>query len=84
MGAGMSRLFPTAAFALLALGSQHAFAQAPARAPHTSFPAGVIEGRVLDDTRTPVVGAMVSVVGRTTAVATTNNEGRYSLKDLPF
>src|SRR5262249_31897018 len=43
-----------------------------------------IEGRVLDDTHTPVVGAMVSVVGRTTAVATTNVEGRYSLKDLPF
>jgi Carboxypeptidase regulatory-like domain len=80
----MSRLFPTAAFAILALGSHHAFAQGPARSPHTSFPAGVIEGRVLDDTRTPVAGAMVSVVGRTTAVATTNNEGRYSLKELPF
>jgi hypothetical protein len=32
----------------------------------------------------PVAGAMVSVVGRTTAAATTDNDGRYALRELPF
>ena len=48
------------------------------------FPAGSIEGRVLDDSNTPVVGAMVSVVGRTTAAATTDRDGRYTLRELPY
>jgi hypothetical protein len=39
---------------------------------------------VLDDNRSPVVGAMVSVVGRTTAAATTDREGRYTLRELPY
>src|SRR5262249_9069929 len=78
------RLIPAAAFAILAFSGLPSYAQAPAHPPRASFPSGVIEGRVLDDTQSPVAGAMVSVVGRTTAVATTNREGRYSLRDLPF
>ncbi len=55
-----------------------------ARSSRHAFPAGSIEGRVLDDNQTPVVGAMVSVVGRTTAAASTDREGRYTLRELPF
>lgn len=44
----------------------------------------MIEGRVLDDGNKPVVGAMVSVVGRTTAAATTDREGKYMLRELPY
>jgi hypothetical protein len=79
----MSRFLPAATLALMAFSVPAAFAQTPARSQH-DFPAGAIEGRVLDETQTPVAGAMVSVVGRATAVATTDREGRYSLKDLPF
>jgi hypothetical protein len=55
-----------------------------AKSSRNSFPAGNIEGRVLDDNGIPVVGAMVSVVGRTTAAASTDRDGRYSLRELPF
>jgi hypothetical protein len=87
----MTRWIPAAAIAALVFGAPAAYAQAPnpgGRALHVKsdrgFPAGSIEGRVLDDTRTPVVGAMVSVVGRTTAAATTDREGRYTLRELPY
>jgi Carboxypeptidase regulatory-like domain/TonB dependent receptor len=80
----MNRVLFAAAFALLTFGLPSAYAQTPARSTHNTFPAGRIEGRVLDDKLAPVIGAMVSVVGRTTAVATTDSDGRYSLKDLPF
>lgn len=79
----MSRFIYAAAFTLLAF-SVPASAQTSVRSPHSSFPAGTIEGRVLDETLTPIAGAMVSVVGRATMVATTDREGRYELKDLPF
>lgn len=52
--------------------------------PDAAFPSGSIEGRVLDDNLRPVAGAMVSVVGRTTAAATTDRDGRYALRELPF
>ena len=80
----MSRFLPAAALALMAFSASTTSAQTAARSQHDSFPAGAIEGRVLDDRQAPVIGAMVSVVGRITAVATTDREGRYSLKDLPF
>ena len=81
----MSRFFPAAALALLAVNLPAAYAQTAPRPQHNAFPAGVIEGRVLDDAdQTPVAGAMVSVVGRAIAVATTDRDGRYTLKDLPF
>ena len=32
----------------------------------------------------PIAGAMVSVVGRTTAAATTDRDGRYTLRELPL
>ena len=70
-----------------ALGAPALYAQAAAKdAPsaRSAFPAGSIEGRVLDDSNAPVAGAMVSVVGRTTAAATTDRDGRYTLRDLPF
>jgi hypothetical protein len=82
----MTRWIPAAAIAALVLGAQAAYAQTPkdARPNRSAFPAGIIEGRVLDDSRTPVVGAMVSVVGRTTAAASTDRDGRYSLRELPY
>jgi hypothetical protein len=80
----MSRFLPAATLALMAFSVPPASAQTSARSQHDSFPVGAIEGRVLDDAQAPVIGAMVSVVGRATAVATTDREGRYSLKDLPF
>ena len=32
----------------------------------------------------PVAGAMVSVMGRATTAATTDRDGRYALKALPY
>src|ERR1700737_1180549 len=78
----MSRFIPAAAFALLAFGVPPSYAQTPARSQHNAFPAGVIEGRVLDAKQAPVAGAMVSVLGRATAGATTDRDGRHALKDL--
>jgi hypothetical protein len=82
----MTRWIPAAAIAALMAGAGAAYAQTPkeARPAGNAFPAGVIEGRVLDDNRTPVVGAMVSVVGRTTAAASTDRNGRYTLRELPY
>src|SRR5438094_8691780 len=80
----MSRFFPAAALALLAVNLPAAYAQTAPRSQHNAFPAGVIEGRVLDADQTPVAGAVVSVVGRAIAVATTDRDGCYTLKDLPF
>ncbi len=82
----MTQWIPAAAIALFVLGAQAAYAQAlkASGSGQTAFPAGSIEGRVLDDGQKPVVGAMVSVVGRTTAAATTDREGRYTLSELPF
>lgn len=82
----MPRWFP-AAIAVFVLGAPAAFAQTPSnevRSGRTRFPAGSIEGRVLDETLSPVSGAMVSVVGRTTAAATTDRQGRYTLRELPY
>ena len=72
---------------MFVLGAPTAYAQAPAkeaRSGRSPFPAGSIEGRVLDDSKSPVAGAMVSVVGRTTAAASTDRDGRYTLRDLPY
>lgn len=80
----MARLIPAAAIAVLLLGAGIAQAQSPVRPERNSFPAGSIEGRVLDDSQGPIAGAMVSVVGRATAVATTNRDGRFVLRELPF
>ena len=82
----MTRWIPAAAIALFVLGAPAAYAQAlkASGSGRTAFPAGSIEGRVLDDGQKPVVGAMVSVVGRTTAAATTDRDGRYTLRELPF
>lgn len=83
----MTRWIPAAAIATFTLGAAAAYAQAPAkdaRANRSTFPAGSIEGRVLDDSKSPVVGAMVSVVGRTTAAAATDREGKYTLRELPY
>jgi hypothetical protein len=83
----MIRWIPAAAIAAFVLNAPAVYAQASAtdsRPTRSTFPAGSIEGRVLNDTNTPVVGAMVSVVGRTTAAATTDREGRYTLRDLPY
>ncbi|RPI56662.1 MAG: hypothetical protein EHM55_04585 [Acidobacteria bacterium] len=82
----MTRWIPAAAIAVFVLGAPAAYAQTPkdARPSRHAFPAGSIEGRVLDDNQSPVAGAMVSVVGRTTAAASTDREGRYTLRELPY
>ena len=83
----MIRWIPAAAIATFVLGAPAAYAQTPAkdaRSNRSAFPAGSIEGRVLDDSNSPVAGAMVSVVGRTTAAATTDRDGRYTLRELPY
>lgn len=82
----MTRWIPAAAIAGLVIGATALYAQTPkeAKSSRNSFPAGNIEGRVLDDSGSPVVGAMVSVVGRTTAAASTDRDGRYLLRELPF
>jgi hypothetical protein len=83
----MSRWIPAAAIAAFVVGAATASAQGPANdtlSQRSRFPSGIIEGRVLDDSKTPVAGAMVSVVGRTTAAATTDRDGRYSLRELPY
>ncbi len=82
----MTRWIPAAAIAVLVLGAPAAYAQTPkdTRSGRHAFPEGIIEGRVLDDNNSPVAGAMVSVVGRTTAAASTDREGRYTLRELPF
>ena len=83
----MIRWIPAAAIATFVLGAPAAYAQSPPgrrRSSRSAFPAGSIEGRVLDDSNSPVVGAMVSVVGRTTAAATTDRDGRYTLRELPY
>jgi hypothetical protein len=84
----MTRYVPAAAILMFVLGAAGMYAQ-PSYAQSTrvaggGFPAGSIEGRVLDDAQVPVAGAMVSVVGRTTAVATTGRDGRFTLRELPF
>jgi len=79
----MNRRILAAAVALLVVPAA-AYAQTPARPQQTQFPTGAIEGRVLDDGQLPVAGAMVSVVGRITSAATTDRDGRYTLKDLPY
>src|SRR4029453_15030383 len=85
-GGVMTRWIPAAAIATLVLGASAAYAQTPkdAGSNPTTFPAGVIDGRGLDDNLPPVVGAMVSVVGRMTAAASTDRDGRYSLRALPY
>jgi hypothetical protein len=81
----MTRWISAAALAAVVFGAPSAYAQSPkASRPQVAFPSGSIEGRVLDDALRPVAGAMVSVVGRTTAAATTDRDGRYALHELPF
>ena len=83
----MIRWIPAAAIATFVLGAPAAYAQTPAtdaRSNRNTFPSGSIDGRVLDGTNLPVAGAMVSVVGRTTAAATTDRDGRYVLRELPY
>src|SRR5436190_15632962 len=80
----MNRFISAAAFALLVLPASDLYSQTAPRSQHTTFPTGTIEGRVLDDAHAPVAGAMVSVVGRITAAATTDKDGRYTLKELPY
>ena len=83
----MTRWFPSAAIAIFLYGAQGAYAQAPldeAGSSRGDFPTGAIHGRVLDEGQHPISGAMVSVVGRITAAATTDRDGRYTLRTLPF
>ena len=48
-----------------------------------SVPAGAILGSVLDERGAPVVGAMVSALGATSAFAVSDRSGRFELRTLP-
>ena len=83
----MTRWFPSAAIAAIVFVAQAAYAQTPLKdrsSARDDFPSGAIHGRILDAEQHPIAGAMVSVVGRTTAAATTDRDGRYTLRALPF
>src|SRR5439155_530810 len=47
-----------------------------------SIAAGSIQGTVLDEQGAPVVGAMVSALGATTAFAVSDRSGRFELRTL--
>ena len=83
----MTQWIPAAAIATFVLGVQVTYAQVPpsdGRSTRNAFPAGSIEGRVLDEAQVPISGAMVSVIGRTIAAASTDRDGHYTLRELPF
>src|SRR4051812_24448307 len=80
----MNRFISLAALALVVLSASTTYSQTSTRSQHSPFPTGSIEGRVIDNTQAPVAGAMVSVVGRTTAAATTDRDGHYALNGLPY
>ena len=81
----MTRWIAAAAIAAFVLGAPATYAQTPKPPRSTgTFPAGSLEGRVLDDDGRPVAGAMVSVVGRATAAVSTDRNGRYSMRALPY
>ena len=81
----MTRLIAAATVAGLVLGVVTASAQTLSRpAARAAFPEGAIEGRVLDELQRPIAGAMVSVIGRATVVATTDRDGWFAFRDLPF
>src|SRR4051794_22193009 len=44
---------------------------------------GSIQGTVIDDRGGPLAGAMVSALGATTAMATTDARGRFMIQYLP-
>ena len=48
-----------------------------------SVPPGTILGSVLDERGAPVVGAMVSALGATSAFAVSDRSGRFELRTLP-
>ncbi len=82
----MTRWVPAITAVLVFVG-QAAYAQTLSReagSARSAFPAGTIEGRILDDSQVPVSGAMVSVLGRATAAATSDRDGRYVLRELPY
>jgi hypothetical protein len=80
----MTRSIPAAAILLLVLGVPATYAQSFVRTSGATFPVGSIEGRVLDATQNGIAGAMVSVVGRATAMATTDRDGHFALRELPY
>ena len=47
-------------------------------------PQAELHGRVLDDRREPLAGAVVSVLGSTPAFALSDSEGRFEFRDLPY
>lgn len=85
---GKSRLVASAAgVGLMVLGSP-ALSTAQQRAPASaatrsaSVAPGAIDGMVSDDKGVPVVGAMVSALGPTSAFAVTGRGGRYEIATL--
>jgi len=85
-----------AAAAILGLTAASASAQASAQAlggAKTTLPApvtqqarliaGAIQGVVVDDGGKPLAGAMVSALGVTTAMTTTDTRGQFVIQPLP-
>jgi hypothetical protein len=80
----MTRWIPAAAIAIFVLDAPGTYAQTPVSYTRSAFPSGAVEGRVLDEQQAPIAGAMVSVIGRATATATTGRDGRFTLRELPY
>jgi hypothetical protein len=89
----MCRSFPSAAvFGLLILHAWPGGAQTPLARPAAGHPSsktyaqsaiGDLAGVVIDERGSPIPGAMVSAVGRTVVVGTTDRDGRFTLRALP-
>ena len=83
----MTRWIPAAAIAAFVLGAQAAYAQAPAREASSS--AQHVPGRQhrrpgARRQQGPVSARWSRWSGRTTAAATTDRDGRYTLRELPY
>lgn len=88
------RLIPSAAvLGLLILHASAGSAQTPlagqatGRTPpetRASSAVGDVRGIVLDERGSPVTGAMVTALGRTAVVGTTDRDGRFTLRALPY
>ncbi len=63
-------------------GASHAAPDGQAR-PVAFAPSGSIEGAVVDERGNPLVGAMVSALGATSAVAVTDHRGGFTMGSLP-
>ncbi len=88
LSAAIAGLWAASAGPAAAREQQPAMALAPMMRPaHLSaantVPGGVVSGVVIDEHDSPLAGAMVSILGATTAMTVTDLRGRFTLQQLP-